>query len=337
VPARGAGFFPYVAASDIGGQFISEGDLMTSSEVFHIRRGRSFEFDVSFRIPPEEKLYATPTLGSLAPAVPALPMIPPDGFDEALDECFCIIQKGGDRLTPMSWALAVVNVGNFPQATHLPAQRVSNYALCFLWYDAPQWGEWNVGVMKYNLNDGEDPLSGGGSQFCTQAYRAVVIHRYVEPNVDYSVSIQLQMDSGSCGATAIPKDTTWVNDGFFRAQVWGNRTTYTNHSFDEDGGAKDLDIFKGPADSLSYLCKYGIRYAGKDARFAGMGNRFIPWMRCGFVPFGADLAPLRAGGFSMVDRSSTAVATLYGAGTYTLTATHVSREQLRHGQRAGLA
>ena len=39
-------------------------------------------------------------------------MKPPHGFDEALDECFTIIQKGGDRLTPMSWALGVVNIGS---------------------------------------------------------------------------------------------------------------------------------------------------------------------------------------------------------------------------------
>lgn len=327
VPARGSAFFPYVASSDIGGQFVSEGNLLLGTEVFHVRRGRSFEFNISFRVPPEEKLYATPTNGSAAPATPVLPIIPPHGFDEALDECFCIIQKGGDSLTPMSWALAVVNIGaGVGLSGQLPATRVSNYALVFMWYDAPQWGETAVSVMKYNLSSGQDVLAGGGSQFCTQAMRAVLIHKYVEPNVDYSVSIQMQMDSGSPGATTpTPANTAWNADGFFKAQVWSNRDTYSSHTYiDSTATSTGLEVYRGPTDSLSYLCRYGIRYAGKDARHAGLGQRFTPWMRCGFIPWGMDSAPLRSGGFSMVDRSSTAVATLYGAATYGLTAQHTS-------------
>lgn len=326
VPARGAGYFPWVEASDIGGRFTSEGDRLTSAEVFHIRQGRSFEINVSFRLPPEEKLYSTPTNGSSAPATPALPMKPPHGFDEALDECFCILQKGGDRLTPMSWALAVVNIGSGVNLSgQLPANRVSNYALVFMWYDAPQWGETSIGKMKYNLTTGQDPVAGAASQYSTQAMRSVLIHRYIEPNVDYSVAIQLNMDTGSPGATTVPTNTAWNADGFFKAYVWGNRDKLTSHTYiDSTAVATGLEVHKGPTDSLSYLCRYGIRYAGKDARFAGMGMRFAPWMRCGFIPFGMDSAPLRAGGFSMVDRSSTAVATLYGAGTYTLTAQHTA-------------
>lgn len=331
VPLRGYGYMPYSVDYDLGGRFTSEGTFGVN-EVFHIRQGRSFELDVSFEIPPEEKLYESPTPGLNAPAT-ITTFNPANGFDEALDECFCIIQKGGDRTAPMSWALAVVNVGNAvglggAGATwpHLPIRRPSNYCLAFIWYDAPGWGECSISSMKYNLTTGQAVVGGAASQFSTQAYRAILIHKYVEPGRRYSVALQLKMDTGSAGTTTpVAANTAWNGDGFFK--VWVSEEAGAAESFtytDLAATTSGLDVCRGPSDSLSYLCRYGIRYAGRDAMFAGLGMRFAPWMRCGFIPFGADDTPLRSGGFQMVDRTTVGTADLYGAATYSLLALHVS-------------
>lgn len=324
VPLRGYEYLPYCVDYDIGGRFTSEGDFLGGTEVFHIRRGRDFEINASFLIPPEEKLYEAPTEGSGAPATKTT-YNPDNGFDEALDECFCILQKGGDRTAPMSWALAVVNVGNGFGLTSLPASRPSNYALCWIWYDAPQWGECSPGSMKYNLTTGQAVIGGAASQFSTQAYRAILIHKYVEPGKRYSVAVQLKMDTGSCGTTATPTNTAWNADGTFKVWVSEDAGPATSYTYvDSTATATGMEVVRGPTDGLSYLARYGIRYAGRDAMFGGLGYRFAPWMRCGFIPFGMDGAPLRSGGFQMVDRSANTVAALYGAGTYTLTTAHTS-------------
>lgn len=329
VPLRGYEYFPYSADTDIGGTFDSEGDFLTGAEVFHIRRGRSFEINASFMLPPEEKLYEANTKGALAPATPTTvgnPAFDPgNGFDEALDECVCIIQKGGDRTAPMSWALAIVNVGNGYNLAQLPAIRPSNYALVFMWYDAPQWGEAVPSTMKYNLSTGQAVIGGAGSQYSTQAYRAVLIHKYIEPGRRYSVAVQLAMDSGSPGATTpTPANTAWNADGTFKVWISEDAGTATSYTYvDSTAVATGLEVVRGPLDSLSYISRYGIRYAGRDALFGGLGMRFAPWMKCGFLPFGADCTPLKSGGFSMVDRSAITTADLYGAAVYTLTFSHV--------------
>lgn len=349
VPLRGYVYLPYSEATDIGGRFDSEGDFLAGTETFHIRRGRSFEINASFMLPPEEKLYEPNSKGVNAIAVPnpsggPNPFDPYNGFDEALDECFCILQKGGDRCSPMSWALAVVNIGNgvglggggalWP---NLPATRPSNYALCFIWYDSAGWGETAAANFKYNLTTGQHPTSGGGSQYATQAYRAVLIHKYIEPGRRYSVAVQLQMDTGSAGTTAGGgTNTSWSGDGYFKAWVSEEGEAATSYSYVDSGAVlSGMDVMKGPTDSLSYLCRYGIRYAGRDARFVGLGQRFAPWAKMGFIPFGADLAPLKSGGFSMVDRTTVDRTILYGATTATLTVqkTNVANAFLVLGHR----
>lgn len=333
VPLRGYGYLPYSKDTDIGGDFASEGVFLSGTEVFHVRRGRSFEVNVSFMLPPEEKLYEPNSKGANAIAVPnpsggPLPFDPPNGFDEALDECFCILQKGGDRCSPMSWALAVVNVGNgvglggagalWP---NIPATRPSNYALCWIWYDSAQWGEVTAASFKYNLTTAQHPTSGGGSQYGTQAYRAILIHKYIEPGRRYSVAVGLTMDSGTPGTTASGgTNTAWIGDGSFKVWVSEEGEAATSYSYVDSGAVSvGVDVMKGPTDSLSYLCRYGVRYAGRDARFIGLGQRFVPWAKMGFIPFGADLAPLKSGGFSMVDRTTIDRTALYGASTATLT------------------
>lgn len=331
VPLRGGVYLPYSQDTDIGGRFDYEGDPLSGTEIFHNRRGTSFEVNVSFQLPPEEKLYEAPTNGLGSPAAPALPFIPPHGFDQALDECVCILQKGGDRTAPMSWALAIVNVGSAVGITNIPSQRPSNYCLAWIWYDAPQWGEQAATVMQYNLTSGVLPTAG---TYCTQAYRTILIGKFIEPGRDYSVSVQVSMDTGSPGGDAT--NTDWEQDGAFKVFVWEDRRVWwyataantaagvITQTSSDTGSAARLEVVRGPTDSIEYLCKYGIRYAGRDAVFAGLGQRFTPWAKMGFIPFGMDCAPLRSGGFSMADRSTASVTALYGAATSTLTAAHTS-------------
>ena len=321
VPLRGAGYLPYSPDYDFGGTEAYEGTFPTS-DTYHVRRGRSFEIGTSFRIPMEERLFDGPTKGSGAPATPDALFNPPHGYDEALDECFCIVQKGGDRLAMMSWALAVVNVGALKagdgSGVALPEQRPSNYALCFIWYDAPSWGERSPASMMYNLTSGFLPTdTGNGATYSTQAYRAIVIHKFVEPGKNYSVKVQLSLDTGSQGAAAT--NTDWDENGSFR--VWVKEETKAPQMFWYEDGAlpvlNGLEVWKGPTDSIEYLVKYGVRFFGRDAMFLGLGYRFHPWRDCGFVPCGADAAPLENGGFRMIDRSANTVASLF-AGSYTL-------------------
>lgn len=333
VPQRGALYFGYQESSDIGGRFDYEGDPLAGSATFHNRRGTSFEVNVSFQLPPEEKLYEAPTVGAGSPATPTT-FNPPHGFDQALDECVCVLQKGGDRTAPMSWALAIVNVGAGVGITNIPAQRPSNYCLAFIWYDAPQWGEHATTLMKYNLTSGQSPVGGAAATFCTQAYRTILIGKFIEPGRDYSVSLQVSMDTGSPGGVAT--NTSWNRDGKFKVFVWEDRRNWwyataantalgvITQTSSDTGSAARLEVVRGPQDSLEYLCCYGIRYAGRDAMFAGLGQRFVPWAACGFIPFGSDCTPLRYGGFSMQDRSATTVADLYVGANYTLTATHTA-------------
>jgi hypothetical protein len=291
---------------------------------FHNRQGNSFEIDVSFRVPPEERLFAAPTKGSAAPATPDPDFNPPHGYDEARDECFCIVQKGGDRTAPMSWALAVVNIGDGAE-TDAVSERPSNYGLVWIWFDAPGWGK-NVPLsMMYNLSTGEFPETGPNAQFSTQALRAILIHKFIEPGKRYNVAVQLQVDTGSPGG--VDTTTLWNEDGFFK--VWVSEDGAEPEVFGASkpaGGliVEGMEVYKGPDDSIDYLTKYGIRYTARDAMFWGLGFRPHVWKRASFIPWGADAAPIQHGGYRMIDRSANTVADIYDggglAGVHTLTA-----------------
>jgi hypothetical protein len=341
VPVRGYAHIPYNQDTDIGGRFDFEGTF-PSSDTYHNRRGRSFQRDISFRIPPEEKLFEANTRGSAAPATNPAGFTPPHGFDEALDECFVLWQKGGDGNPPMSVGLGVVNIGSLSQAdtsgTQAPASRPSNYALCFIWFDAPAWARPAPSIMDYNLTSGFLPTDGAnGGQHSTQAFRALLIHQFVEPGKTYHVSVQLKLDSGTQGGIAT--NTAWQNDGYFKVWVREDRKKTLSKFTAIDSGSgvtlNGMEVWKGPQDSARYLTKYGIRFAGRDATFVGLGFRNNPWQKASFIPWGMDAAPLVNGGFRMVDRSANTTTALYGGGVYTLTATKIANGdafvQINHG------
>ncbi len=340
VPMRGYGYLPYAVETDIGGNF-AEGltdaattSLLSAQYHYHARRGRNFELNVSFRLPQHEKLFDVEVKGANAPAVPALPMIPPNGFDEALDETFIIIQKGGDRLAPMSWALGVTNIGNGYGLAQAPQPRPSNYALVFMWYDNAGWGNVDGQRAKYNLTSGQD-LTGAATQNSTMAYRAVVIHRYIEPDVSYHVAVQLQLDTGTPatfngvpGGPGTNVAGTWNANGFFRVHVTDSHGNFTSHVYNDvtPTAKSGLEVCRGPLDSLSYLTRYGIRYSGRDAMFLGLGMRFSPWDHAGFIPFGHDSACMRSGGMALVDRSNFNPNTFWGGTSNGINASHISSD-----------
>lgn len=339
VPMRGYAYLPYATETDIGGNFVEGAtDALTTTPIrdqlqFHRRQGRSFELNVSFRLPEHEKLFDVEVKGSAAPAAPALPLLPPNGFDEALDETFIVIQKGGDRLAPMSWALGVTNIGTGYGLKQSPQPRPSNYALVFMWYDNAQWGNVDGTKLKYNLTSGQD-LTGGATQNATMAYRAVVIHRYIEPGVNYHVAVQLQLDTGAPayfvgnpGGTGTNVAGTWDANGYFRVHVADDQGNFTTHNYTDTASPTQagLEVCRGPVDSLSYLCRYGIRFSGRDAMFLGLGMRFSPWDHAGFIPFGHDSACMRSGGMALIDRSNVDLNALFGApGPNAINASHVS-------------
>lgn len=341
VPVRGYGYIPYSSDTDIGGRPAFEGTFPTS-DTYHNRRGVSFQRDFSIRIPPEEKLFEANTRGASAPASNPANFTPPHGFDEGIDECCMVWQKGGDGNPPMSIGLGIVNIGGLSQAdtsgTAAPASRASNYALCFLWFDAPAWARPSPSIMDYNLTSGFLPTDGAnGGQHCTQAFRAMLVHHFVEPGKVYHVSVQLKLDSGTQGGIAT--NTAWNDDGYFKVWVREDRrktlSKYT--ALDSSTGVtlSGMEVWKGPQDSPEYLCKYGVRFFGRDATYLGLGMRNNPWQKAGFIPYGMDAAPISAGGFRMTDRSANTITTLYGGGFYTLTANKVANAdafiKINHG------
>ena len=323
VPLRGYCWSAYNQNSDLGGDFAYEGDFNLGTETFHNRRGKPFQFDVTFKIPADERLYEAETRGVNAPAVGSETSgsNPPHGFDEGLDDCTIILQKGGDQIAPMSWALGLVNIGKGVGLSALPSTRPSNYALVFMWFDAPQVGESSPSVMRYTLTNGADPSSGA---YSTQAFRAVLIHKYVEPGKAYTASVQLTLDSGSPGGASA--NTSWLHDGSFNVWVAEEAQTATSYTFaDSSGGGTPtrMEVLRGPSDSLSYLTKYGVRFSGRDKLFFGLGMRSFPWQQPGFIPYGSDCTSIGNGGFQMLDRSASTVPELYPGG-YTLTFAHTS-------------
>jgi hypothetical protein len=333
VPLRGYVYFPYNQDYDIGGGFDLEGDPLAAGTRYHNRRGRKFELNVSFRVPPDEKLYEPESRASAAPAVGAeSPGFGGYSFDEGLDECFSILQKGGNRTAPMSWALAVVNVGQgLGLGAGFPASRPSNYALCWIWLDSVGWGVSDQQPCRYNLTTGQNPDLGAAAQNCSQAYRAILIHKYVVPGRRYTVAVQSTIDTGSPGNSGT--NTAWAQNGslrFWVSEDMGTPVQVASATMSgaavviSGGAAPQMEVYKGPTDSIHYFLKYGIRYAGRDAMFAGLGQRFIPWQTCGFLPFGCDAVALENGGFQMTPRANGTVAGWYGAGIHTLTANHTN-------------
>lgn len=314
VPARGYGFIPYSPGQDIGGVLRARTNTTLPAAhqtTWHAQRGRSFHVQVSFRLPEDTRLFASPRIGELTTA----PTFTELGADNALDAFSAIIQKGGDRLTPMSWALGIVNVSDLPERGGLPSvseRRVSNYALCFMWLDAPQFGIARPVQCRYRLDAGairseeSTYVADTHGRYSTLAYRAILIPHFVRPGVDYHVAVRLKLDTGTAGGGEQPgvdgEAVAWNDDGLFEVYVSESFTPAARYLF-EVGTATTLDIYKGPSDSLEYLTKYGIRYWGPDAMFLGMNMRFAPWASGGFVPFGIDSAPLEAGGYALVDQS----------------------------------
>lgn len=340
-PLRGYGYIPYDERQDIGG-ILAEAtyDLSTTDAlvgtrndgtypVFNAQRGQSFELTLSFRIPEEEKLYTVTPAKLYDPGAGYAARL---GADIALDEFTAIIQKGGDRLQPMSWALGVVNTGDlFDTAVNadgtnifgfdpsLYSERTSNYALCFIWLDAPKFGEQFPVQMRYRTTDGQVrgndlPEVGTGDgygdeafgEYCTHAYRAFVIPKFVEPGRDYHVALQLKLDTGTAGSGAEPI-ANWNDNGRIRAIVMDGRTGGRGSElFEYDAAntaAATIYRYKGPGDSLAYFTRYGIRYWGRDPMYIGLGFRYAPWSVAGFIPFGIDSAPLEKGGFRIIDQS----------------------------------
>ncbi len=328
VPVRGSLFIPYSEGQDVIGADYTE-DISTfgapvapKNRSFARQRGKDFDLQVSFRIPRTERLYPANTVGALNNAGSSPIGQTRFGADEALDEFFAVAQKGGDRMTPMSWALGAVNTGAlfdidvggglniFGVATSLYAKRVSNYALCFMWFDAPCTGVDRPLCARYNLSNGSVVMTEAAAAvtgFPTFAYRAMIVPFFVEPGANYSVALRLTKDTGTSGtawtaATGTLTGISWNANG---AIDWRVQREYDAiQSFVSTNGAGSQVLrYKGPADTLEYFCKYGVRYHGRDAMHLGLGFRYSAWTAGGFIPFGIDSCPVENGGFQITDHS----------------------------------
>lgn len=298
VPQRGFAFIPYAAETDIGGDFASyEPSADPTTHSYHARRGRSFDRSISFSLPPEEKLY----VGRTGTAAGSDAVVIANGsYDEGLEECTLLWQKGGDGLSPFSFALGIVNTADeFEFVTGASAfDRVSNYALVFMWYDAPQWGPVSPAAMRYVVGAGGANVgSNATDRYCTTALRAVIAKVFIEPGRTYHVAVSLKLDTGTAGATATEFPTAAFNqDGAFQIVVrdeLGNTTRCNTLG-------TNLFVWKGPQDSYDYLTRYGVRFSGRDPTFLGLGMRFAPHTSLGgFIPLGFDSAPMEAGGHRM--------------------------------------
>lgn len=321
VPLRGYIPIPYRDDYDIGGDFGSSGTIPTQE--FHGRRGRDFILNHAFTMPAEAKLYGKRTAAlsgeaSLPADTNVLQFVALGGYDEALDECTILAQKGGDKTAPMSWALGIVNVGDrFEYITGASTtERPSNYALVFMWYDAPEWAGGVPSNMRYKVGTGAQPDVGIGGSYCTLAYRAIVASAWLEPGKRYSATVQLKLDTGTTGGNVSNPSANWNADGSFKIvlqEVVRGTTTVC------DTLGTNLYVWKGPTDSYDYLTRYGVRYSGRDMMFLGLGYRMAPWKEYGWIPFGQDSASLERGGFSMTSVGDTAA-----MAALTLTAAHTS-------------
>ena len=328
VPVRGSLFIPYSESQDIIGADYTE-DITTlgapvapNNRSFMRQRGKSFDIQQSFRLPATEKLYKANATGQLYAPAGGTILGTKFGADEALDEFFALVQKGGDRFTPMSWALGVVNTGAlfdtdvggglniFGLSVAAHASRVSNYALCFMWLDAPCTGVDRPLCARYNLANGSVVMTEAAAAitgFPTFAYRAMIVPFFIEPGVDYHVALRLTRDSGTAGttwtaATGTLSGIAWNADGVIDWRV--QREYDAVQSFTSTNGAgTEVLRYKGPSDTLEYFCKYGVRYHGRDAMHVGLGYRYAAWTSGGFIPFGIDSCPTENGGFQITDHS----------------------------------
>lgn len=332
VPLRGSVFIPYSETQDVvGADYTVDTNAIAppKNRFFGRQRGKSFELQVSFRVPEEEKLYAANHRGQLNSPTTDFQML--FGADEALDEFFAVVQKGGDRMTPMSWALGVVNTGQlfdtnvggglniFGLSTATHSKRRSNYALCFMWLDAPAFGVHRPVCARYRLSSGSvwfdvnaageeiGHLTAADGAYPTFAYRAMIVPFFVEPGEDVHVALALALDTGTSGTTwnsgtGELSGVSWNGNGSITwhvARGWDAVETFTS----ANGAGSQVLRYKGPTDSLEYLCKYGVRYHGRDAMHVGLGYRFAPWQSGGFIPFGIDSCPTEYGGFQITDHS----------------------------------
>ena len=335
VPLRGYVFWPYDRDNDIGGDFVSAGSF--PSETYHLRRGRSFELQVSVRIPETFKMFEMDARGENAPNVasqnagigggsgPGAGI----GYDEGLDDCCLILQKGGDRTAPLTWALGIVNAGKWEEVVGVAATgkaRKSNYFFVFMWLDSAEWGAGTPANMRYHMTDPSQ--AGTSGLYSTQALRAFILDGRddtvayaLEPGLTYNVSLSVTLDTASIGGSS------WNHNGRvdFRAQEQHGRL-FQGSFVDSGGGGTttNLSLFKGPTDSLRYLAKYGIRYSGRDAVHIGLGYRTSPWNAQGFIPYGMDSAAMEHKGFRLADCSNNTVDDLYGAAAYSLTCQHAA-------------
>jgi hypothetical protein len=309
VPSRGYVFVPYRREQDLGGDFALSGTALSPlTHEFHGRRGRSFTFSIGFGLPADERLYS-PRAGSGAPASPNSEI---NTYDEALEECFLIAQKGGDAFSPMSWALGVVNTGDqFETITGAAAfDRPSNYALVFMWYDAPGWGAYGGNQMRYLVGAGGANVGSSGRQ-ATMGLRAIIAKAFIEPGRAYQVAVRLRLDTGTPGdATSSNPTAAWNSDGAFEIVLRDDAGTVTRCAT----SGTDLFSWKGPTDNFDYLTRYGVRFSGRDPMFLGLGMRFAPWATQGFAPLGLDSAHMDSAGHRMVDVSAINPPVAYPAG-----------------------
>lgn len=298
VPARGYAFFGYDEALDLGGDFADDGVTGTGTS-FHTRRQRksAWTVNVRFRLPDDAKLFDVDQRAASAPASPIAGMQDGWQFDEALDHCTVLWQKGGDRTSPMSMFIGLVNVGTaLDGIAGTTIARRSNYALCFGWYDAPGWGRNDPALMRYKVGTGAMSSIGTTGSYCTMAYRVVAWPLFVEPGKDYCASVSLKLDTGNPFSAGTVGDPTaqWNGDGSLSAYLAEVR--YGKECDATTGGAV---IWKGPDDSINYLTRYGVRYSGRDASFLGLGLRNIPRDEYGWVSTGYDSASMENGGHRM--------------------------------------
>lgn len=335
VPLRGYVYHPYTARIDIAGDGMSDGEP-PGVALYHARRGRSFEVTTKFRIPLESEMLYVRNGDDSGPANyddlsdPNKLLVDEieagAGYNEALEECSLIIQQGGDRTMPLVWAIGITNVADkaaLVDADALPPSG-GNWRVVFMWYDQAEWAQNGGARMRYTLSDG----NAASGEYATDALRAIVLDAPVEPGRDYSVSMGLQIDSGSAFASGTAADpvTAWSNDGWVQmALIDEDGQVVTIGTFENTGTGGSpiwtktrLLDWKGPSDGLEYLSKYGIRYTSSYPLFSGLGYRMIPWDGLGFLPFGSDSAKLEFGGFSLTDLSKRSEPT-----GYTISTSHV--------------
>lgn len=296
VPMRGYVVIPYSKEQDIGGQVFKD-NTDAASDGYSDYRGRSFNMKVSFKIPEGTKLYGpTSTTGEAHYG----------NGNEALGECFIIAQKGGDRFQPMSWALGVVNVGDdevydmVTGGSNFGESR-STYRLVFMWLDAPKFAYNDPNGSEnfmYSLTDDAGPVL---NEHGTLALRSFVIDHAVEVGVNYHVSVALDIDTGTTTASGGSESTSWNDDGTIKVNVSEDlSSTLSEYTYTASTDtASGMHVWTGPQDSLNYFSRYGIRYAGRDEMYLGLGYRMIPYVPGGGVPYGMDAAPLEHGGFAM--------------------------------------